>query len=373
MRLKLRVNLRLLGIAVALLCITYSQAVAISVQALSGRSDAWLASEEGRRVIGNIITWQIATGGWAKGYDASRARSDNEPHGDWKGVATIDNGSTYSELRLLGRSLRLKHDPHVLTAFNRGLDALLKAQYANGGWPQRFPPPAKGYGRYITFNDGAMVAVLRLMRDVATTDSFGFVDPGRRSNAQAAFDRGIDCILRCQVIIDGRPTGWCAQHDPDTFEPMGARAYELPSLSGFEGAGVALLLMELDAPDARMRAAITGAAEWFAVVAVKGKRLEERKNPGGSRNLLLVDDRNSTIWARFYDLKTNRPLFANRDGQALQDYDQLPAERRDGYRWFGPWGQRVADSFATWKAKHPTDESKASAAAPHKQWDVTAD
>ena len=66
------------------------------------------------------------------------------------------------------------------TSFERGLDFLLAAQYPNGGWPQFFPL-RDDYSRHVTFNDGAMVGVLRLLREVgAGTPPFGFVDPPRR-------------------------------------------------------------------------------------------------------------------------------------------------------------------------------------------------
>ena len=51
----------------------------------------------------------------------------------------------------------------------------LAAQYPNGGWPQSYPP-GKGYARHITFNDNTMVNLLELVRDVARSDAFRFVD-----------------------------------------------------------------------------------------------------------------------------------------------------------------------------------------------------
>lgn len=45
------------------------------------------------------------------------------------------------------------------------MDYLQKTQYDNGGWPQCYPRP-RGYSRYITFNDDAMIGAMRLLRDV---------------------------------------------------------------------------------------------------------------------------------------------------------------------------------------------------------------
>src|SRR5690606_6245416 len=110
-----------------------------------------------------------------------------------------------------------------------GLQWLLEAQYPNGGWPQYYPL-RKGYYSHITFNDDAMARALGLVRSVARGESpYGFTTPEQRAAAQAAFDRGIECVLATQVVVDGRRTAWGAQHDVDTLKPAQARAYEHPS------------------------------------------------------------------------------------------------------------------------------------------------
>src|SRR5690606_25857918 len=117
-------------------------------------------------------------------------------------------------------------------AFDRGLQFILDAQYDNGGWPQQIPT-GDGYHKHITYNDNAMGAVMALLKDIAAgRDDFAFVAPERRQAAQASFDRGLECILATQIVIDDRLTGWCAQHHRETLAPVLARSYELPSISG---------------------------------------------------------------------------------------------------------------------------------------------
>ena len=94
-------------------------------------------------------------------------------------------------------------------AFFKGLDHVLTAQYANGGWPQYYPP-GKSYARYITFNDGTMVGLMHFVRDIADRPVYEFVDAERRRRAADSFQRGVRCILRCQIMVDGRLTAWCA-------------------------------------------------------------------------------------------------------------------------------------------------------------------
>jgi PelA/Pel-15E family pectate lyase len=330
--------------------------------------DAWFSTDEGQRVVANIVSWEMPAGGWQKEYDALRHNDAAVPHqtpnagspeaaaatqreaGSWD-TATIDNNATYSELRILARAVTLRGDPAAKAAFFRGFDALLAAQYPNGGWPQRFPP-ANNYGRYITFNDDAMIGVMTLLQEIGRGEAaFGFVDEPRRTKARAAVSLGVECILNCQILREGKPIGWCAQHDEKTLAPAPARAYELPSVSGGEGAGVVIFLMHLDHPDVRVRRAIEGAAAWFDQVKIVGKKVAIIRDASGRRDRVVVDDPHSVIWARFYDLQTNEPFFCGRDGIKKPRLADIEQERRAGYSWYGNWGAAVATEYADWQQR----------------------
>ena len=57
-----------------------------------------------------------------------------------------------------------------------------------------------------------MVLVMTLLREIARKDApYGFVDRVRSDRAEKGVQMGIDCILRCQVIVGGKRTAWCAQ------------------------------------------------------------------------------------------------------------------------------------------------------------------
>ena len=107
------------------------------------------------------------------------------------------------EMRFLARMFNATHDAKYLTAFNAGLDYIFKAQYPNGGWPQSYPLSTK-YHRHITFNDDAMVQVMEMLQEIADSPSYEFIEPARRTVAQQAFDRGITCILKCQIRVNGK-------------------------------------------------------------------------------------------------------------------------------------------------------------------------
>ena len=70
------------------------------------------------------------------------------------------------------------------------MDYLLKAQYPNGGWPQ-FYPNLNGYYKHITFNDDAMIGVMKLLRDVAAGKPvYAFVDEARRRSRRVQWKKG---------------------------------------------------------------------------------------------------------------------------------------------------------------------------------------
>src|SRR5262249_34852588 len=148
--------------------------------------------------------------------------------------ATIDNTHTVREIRTLLHAFKVTGDPKYKEGAQKGIDYLLKAQYANGGWPQ-FYPDRKTYRHDITYNDNAIANVMNLMKDISEgkeyTDS---LDKKYIPLAKAAFDKGVDIILKTQLELNGKKAVWCAQYDEVTLKPGKARAYELPSFSGSE-------------------------------------------------------------------------------------------------------------------------------------------
>jgi len=58
------------------------------------------------------------------------------------------------------------------------------------------------------------------------------------------------------------------------------------------------------------------------------------------------------IWARFYELDTNRPLFANRNGHKVYSLSEVARERRTGHRCYGDWPQkRLEQDYPKWKKR----------------------
>jgi PelA/Pel-15E family pectate lyase len=192
-----------------------------------------------------------------------------------------------------------------------------------------------------------------VLRDAAAgKPPYGFVDDARRARARAAVVRGIDVILRTQVKQEGKLTAWCAQHDEKTLEPAWARTYEPPSLSGNESVGVIRFLMEIERPSPAIVAAIEGAGEWLRAVAIRGLRLEAFTDAEGMRDRRVVaDPAAGPLWARFYELGTNRPIFLGRDSIVRGRLDEIERERRAGYAYYGTWPATLIDrDYPRWRA-----------------------
>jgi pectate lyase len=320
---------------------------------LSRRSESWLRSEEAARIAANILSFQSDLGGWPKNVDTTGApykgdRKDLKP--------TFDNDATTDELRFLARIYNATQEERYRKAFDRGLDYILKAQYPTGGWPQISPPPEKTYHRHITFNDNAMVRLMELLREVHSSDRYAFAGTEKRRAARQAFDRGLECILKCQIKVEGMRTAWCAQHDEKDYRPRPGRSYELVSVSGAESVGIVRLLMSLEEPSPEVVQAVEGAVAWLELVKLKGIRVDvvkDEKSPTGKNKVVVQDPNGPALWARFYEIQTNRPLFADRDGVARHDLAEIGYERRNGYAWLGSWPQRLLEKeYPPWKARH---------------------
>ncbi len=309
------------------------------------KPDKWFASREALTVAKNILSWRAPRGDWPKNLDTM-----TKPYsGDRKKLrGTFDNGATTGELRFLARAFGATKNKICGMAVIKGLDHILAAQYPSGGWPQS-SPPGRGYPRHITFNDNAMVRLMELLRDVAESDHYKFVSPDRRKKARLAFNRGIACILKCQIRVEGKLTAWCAQHDERNYKPRPARTYEHISISGAESVGVVRLLMSIDKPRKEIVAAVHGAMQWFEAAKITGIKLVSID--GDKR---IVKDPNAPpLWARFYDIKTNRPIFSGRDGVIKYKLSQIEHERRTGYAWYGSWPASLTKAYSAWKLKRP--------------------
>lgn len=302
----------------------------------------WYQTDEAARIADQLLLYQKDNGGFEKNVDMALMLT--KPERDALAAkkadiseTTIDNRTTYTQVAYLGRVITaslLKSSPPAnlpkyRDAFNKGVDYLLAYQYENGGFPQ-YLPLKKGYYTHITFNDDAMIGVLRLLRDIANrTDDYKFVDEERRAKAEKAVAKAIALILKLQVEIKGKKTVWAPQYDEITLKPAWARKFEPPALSAGESVGIVRFLMqEKQTPE--ITAAVDAAIAWFKANQINGIRWARTKGESS----VVKDKTAPPIWARFYEIETMKPIFMGRDSVIKYDVSQIEAERRNGYAWY---------------------------------------
>jgi PelA/Pel-15E family pectate lyase len=169
--------------------------------------------------------------------------------------------------------------------------------------------------------------------------NFEVVNAAFVPKAKLAVELGVGCIVRTQIKANGVLTGWCAQYNKNTLQPEMARKFELVSVSGQESVGILKFLMRQKNPSPEIIAAIKAGIEWFESVKIKGFKyvdVDAPNEPKG-KDRIIAPDVNSTIWARFYEIGTNRPFFSGRDSEKKYDLRQIEVERRTGYGWYGTW------------------------------------
>ncbi len=312
-------------------------------------------------VADNMLLYQRSVGGWPKHIgeqriDYTKKLSPGEKAGllDEKNRndATIDNVATSKEMR---KAYKQTKNQDYLRAVEKGIHYLLEMQDDKGGWPQ-FYPDTSLYRSEITYNDNAMINAMNVLWDVVHhTNDFDIVDPSFVAPSQKAIEAGIECILATQIKVNGKLTAWCAQYDHRTLQPAKARSYELVSISGEESVGVVEFLMKIEHPSEKIKNAVNGAADWFQRSRIDGYKyidIRDSTQPNG-RDRVIVQDKNSTIWARFYDIDSNKPFFSGRDGIKKWSVAEIENERRTGYAWYGTWPRQLLDKdYPEWKKKN---------------------
>lgn len=90
--------------------------------------------------------------------------------------------------------------------------------------------------------------------------------------------------------------------------------------------------MSLENPSPSVKEAIRAGVAWLdsvRLVGIRPKSIADPKLPKG-KDVVIVADSSSTLWARFYELKTNRPFFCGRDGVKRYSLAEIDPERRTG-------------------------------------------
>ncbi|MFO0798034.1 MAG: pectate lyase [Gemmataceae bacterium] len=273
-----------------------------------------------------LAAGQLQSGGWTQTIEFGPARRVGKyrkmPGGSWN-ASSLDDDQTQAALRFLARTdkaLGFKNEA-VGDAARYGFDALLAAQFPNGGFPQVFtgPSPAapvlkakypdfdyrtegkvKEYWTHYTLNDGLPGTVA----DALVTAHQVYGD----AKYKAALAKLGDFLILAQMPEP--QAAWCQQYDRD-MRPVWARKFEPPAVSGWESQDALETLIHI--------ARLTGDAKYLEPVPRALAYLKKSRLPDGRL-------------ARFYELKTNRPLYMDAAYHLTFDPAAAPAH----YGWTQP-------------------------------------
>ena len=366
------------------------------------------ANDEALVVARNVVLFQLPSGGWpkrdrpaqfsAKPLTAEQVDALRENDPDYT-YATMDNGMAFRQISFLAGvysdSLAAGRDEEALAdikaAALKGIDYLLAAQYDNGGWPQAYPYTVD-YARHITLNDDVMNKAIRLLSQIAAGDgAFAFVDRRRRESARRAVAKGIDCLLRCQVVVHGVRTVWCQQHDEEDFRPRAARPYEPAALTAGESLGVLKFLMQLEDPSPEIVEAVTSAIAWYdgpaRLTGIRQTKIKDPARPNWRDKVIVEDPSAPHLWARFYYIgpvggrnwrlvdpaRVNQPLFGDNDGAIYTALHRIGNERRTGYDWYREGPRDVLAAYPAWRATWAPDGYRLNSEVLASPWALDTD
>ena len=317
-----------------------------------------------KEIADNILLFQKSNGGWPKNYDMFAILTEDQKQEVAKHrnelKTTFDNGTCYTQIRALAIAYANLKDDRYKTAAINGLHYILSAQYDNGGWPQYYPLE-NNYSKEITFNDGGMMGIVYLLKDITVTKNplYAFVDETLNKQLYNSYKKSLDCILKTQIKDNGELTAWCQQHDAKTLLPTWARAFEPPSICNGESVGVVDFLMNIDHPDQQVINAVQSAVRWFnqskilntKVETIQAEDMQTPFRTSKTDKVVVADSAAPPIWTRFYELKTHRPLFCNRDSKVVYSLAEVERERRDGYSWYTYAPQKILNKYPKWQKK----------------------
>lgn len=288
-----------------------------------------------RAATQSLIECQLESGGWTDDFDFAEERArqyylhqdalkGDKEKGKRRNTSTLDDNKTESALLFILELAHLpecKDDAVLQESLKFGLDSLLAAQFPNGAWPQQFDGPADPatpikkaaypkewsrtfpavkYSGYYTLNDDNMQQCVKvLLRAHELTGDKRFLDSAKKAG---------DFFILAQMPEP--QTGWAQQYNQD-MEPVWARKFEPPAVSGGESVGVIEALLELWV--------VTGEDKYLAPIKPAMAWLECSTLSDGQH-------------ARFYELQTNKPLYFVKDTYVLT-YDDSNMPTHYGFKF----------------------------------------
>jgi pectinesterase len=321
-------------------------------------------------IADTILAYQFPNGGWPLDQhwelsvlseeDAERRAGFRKAIRENEACGTIQDGATTLEIFYLTKVFQKTGDTRYQEAALRGIEYLLNMQYQNGGWPLYWPAKTgvldqevAAYAEYITFNGDAMINVMQLLKNIYENKppyNLLNLDESIRARSMAAFYKGVLCILDCQVKRGDQLTVWAQQYHQETLQPMKARGFEVPALTGCgETVRILSLLMDIQEPSKRVLESVTAGVHWLEKNAIRHKKVLHYVNRDGLRDVKVSDSRDTTlVWNRFYDIETDRPFFSDYDGIQRESINDISYDLRNNYEWISGTPDAVIKRYYRW-------------------------
>ena len=123
--------------------------------------------------------------------------------------------------------------------------------------------------------------------------------------------------------------------------------------------------MSINNPSPAIVNAIQNAVVWFNESKIMETIVKTIQAPDlvtpyliAKTDRVVVHDRSAPpIWTRYYELKTHRPLFCNRDSKVVYSLAEVERERRVGYTWYTYAPQKILDRYPAWQKKWAKDKN----------------
>ena len=325
-----------------------------------GMGADWYGTTESQDVADIVLAVQKNTGGWMKNDQLHNLSTSeyNKLINARDEHSCFDNYATTQEMRFLAKVWQGCKVDKYRESFEDALLLILKAQKQVGGWSQYYPLSGGGsYQDYITFNDDLMTNIMKILRDIYNNegDFKDIVDETLRNKCKEAFDKGLECIIKCQVDDNGTPAAWCAQHDTIDYLPTEGRPHELPSISGYESASLLSFLMSVENPSEELQNTITTAIDWLSKhIYRKNAKIEDYTNTQGEADRHIVDATNSDVWARFIQIggESGEKIY-NKFFQKLQKYNRSRSYTYNGKTYTFTEYQIATSSYDATKEYQP--------------------
>lgn len=259
-----------------------------------------------------LVYGQLKSGGWTNAVDFDPRGSGVADYlngrGRGKNNSSLDDGQTQSALRMLiqaDHAHRYRH-PQIRAATQRGLDALLAAQFPNGGFPQVWTGPVatqpairanfpkhdwrtegriKNYWDMYTLNDNVVGYVVETLLDAHRVY-------GKKDQRYLDAMKNVGDFLILAQLPAPQPA-WAQQYNYQ-MQPIWARRFEPAAVASDETQEAIATLLTLYR--------VTGEARFLSPIPEALKWLKRSRLPSGQL-------------ARYYELETNRPLYMTRNGK----------------------------------------------------------